>query len=197
MFKRVLMIMTLSLVFFLLAGTASAGSYGGGSVGVEDRRRANVLLITMDDIGWDLLNTGFRHPLYNTMSTPNIQNLMDEGVTFLQGSAEAWCVPTRWELLTGIDVLTNGTEDGLGQIQVGSRFDINTPFLPQYLQATDYITYGSGKNGIAGGGVMELGQTLVGSTATWNPGPTQGWDHALMWPFSQANNQLWCGVWVM
>jgi len=194
-----LLMMTLSLVFSLLAETASAGSYGGGSIGVEDRRRANVLLITMDDIGWDLLNTGFRHPLYSTMSTPNIQNLMDEGVTFLQGSAEAWCAPTRWELLTGLDTLTTGTDDGVSNIESGSRFDVDTPFLPQYLQATDYITYGSGKNGIVGSNVMELGQTLTGSTATWSglDAPTQGWDHALMWPFSKQNNELWCGSLVM
>lgn len=190
---------TISLVFSLLAGTASAGSYGGGSKGVEDRRRANVLLITMDDIGWDLLNTGFRHPLYSSMNTPNIQNLMDEGVTFLQGSAEPWCAPARWELLTGLDTLTTGTDDGVADIAANSRFDVDTPFLPQYLQATDYITYGSGKNGIIGSNVMEIGQTLTGSTATW-PGadaPTQGWDHALMWPHSQHNNELWCGTSVM
>ena len=205
--KRLLIFIIATL---LVCGESIAGSYGGGSTGgYEKARKPNVLLITMDDIGWDALDySPAQHSLLPLagLSTPNIDALRADGVTFVLGQAERWCVATRAELLTGFDVLvTYGDRpenQWLTSSNISGQTDGNTPgipnliqmynkpMLPKYLSDAGYTTYGSGKNGI--GTTGELGQTPNPLTA--EPNAIMGFDHAMMWPFSQGNTQLWCQI---
>lgn len=178
------------LLSFLCSSSALAGSYGGGSVGAAERKRPNILLITLDDIGWDAFSySGADNALLSGMSTPNIDALMADGVTFKHGQVQTWCIPTRVELLTGRDqVTTRGNATLAG-------YDWNTPQVSNYLAASGlYRVYGAGKHGV----LMPNGNTWA--SRTLNVGTTIGgfnngkldYDRALFWPKSQQNNGHWC-----
>lgn len=73
--------------------------------GVNRQEYTNIVLIYVDDMGYgDLASTG--HP---TIRTPNLDRMIDEGVTMTQFySVASLCTPSRAALLTGRYPIRNG-----------------------------------------------------------------------------------------
>ncbi|MFJ4681333.1 arylsulfatase [Kitasatospora sp. NPDC088783] len=71
------------------APTATAPTAGG--------RRPNILLIVLDDLGWNELGCYGQR----VIRTPVVDRLAAEGVRFTQAYANPSCAPTRASLLTG------------------------------------------------------------------------------------------------
>ncbi len=69
-----------------------------GSVHASGAERPNVVVIVTDDQGWgDLSFSGNRN-----LSTPNIDSLARQGVSFDRFYVCPVCSPTRAEFLTGV-----------------------------------------------------------------------------------------------
>ena len=61
--------------------------------------RPNIVLILVDDMGYGDLNC--QNPT-SKIPTPNIDGLAEQGIRFTNAhAAGAWCVPSRYGLLTG------------------------------------------------------------------------------------------------
>jgi arylsulfatase A len=80
------------LLFLLLVGTASLTC--SGQVG---RSQPNVVLILVDDLGWNNVSCYGN----NYLKTPHIDRLAREGIKFNQAYVTHQCTPTRAALLTG------------------------------------------------------------------------------------------------
>lgn len=105
--------------------------------------RPNIILIVADDQGWgDLSFNG------NTnLSTPNIDRLGSEGVSFEHFYVCPVCSPTRAEILTGRYHARGGvyeTSEG------GERLDLDEVTVAKYLKQAGYQTaaYGKWHNGM-------------------------------------------------
>jgi arylsulfatase A-like enzyme len=118
----------------------------------------NVLMVVLDDVGVDLLETYERldvargRPAGQPAPTPAIQRLLaDEGLTFTNAWVSPKCSPTRAQLLTGKFSLRNGigsvvrSEPIESAANPGLSFD--TVLLPQRLAAapTPYSSAAVGK----------------------------------------------------
>ena len=66
--------------------------------------KPNIVIIYADDLGFgDISRYGSLYGTTSASSTPNVDSLADEGVTFTRAhSANAVCTPSRYSLLTGI-----------------------------------------------------------------------------------------------
>lgn len=86
-------VFVLSLLFSLLAFACSSSSES------DQVKKPNIVFILADDMGYGDLGC------YNSESkipTPNIDKLAEQGVRFTNAHAPgAWCVPSRYGLLTG------------------------------------------------------------------------------------------------
>ncbi|WP_273567447.1 sulfatase-like hydrolase/transferase [Maribacter halichondriae] len=101
-------------------------------------KRPNIVLIMADDQGWgDLSISG------NTnLSTPNIDALAKNGVSFENFYVQPVCSPTRAELLTGRSAAKIGvysTSEG------GERFNLGETTLAQIFKKAGYRTAAYGK----------------------------------------------------
>ncbi len=100
--------------------------------------KPNVIIIMSDDQGWgDLSNSG------NTnISTPNIDALAQNGVSFENFYVQPVCSPTRAELLTGRYAARTGvysTSEG------GERFNLGETTIAELFKNTGYKTAAYGK----------------------------------------------------
>ena len=103
----------------------------------------NIIIILTDDQGWgDLSING------NTnISTPNIDKLAENGVTFDRFYVCPVCSPTRAELLTGRYHVRSGVwETGAG----GERMDLDETTIAEVFKQAGYATaaYGKWHNGM-------------------------------------------------
>jgi len=89
-FKRILLIGVVGLLFFFTSGNAFA-------------KPPNIVLILADDLGFT-----DTQPYGSEIPTPNISRLADEGLMFTNYHTAANCSPTRAMLLTGVDCHRNG-----------------------------------------------------------------------------------------
>ena len=96
--------------------------------------RPNVLLILADDLGWSDIGT-----MGGEVSTPNIDALAGEGLTFTDFYNTPRCSPTRASLLTGLYPHQAGVP-GLGQ-PISKR----AVTLPEVLNPAGYATSMVGK----------------------------------------------------
>ena len=115
-----------------------------GSCKKEEKvTRPNVIIIVSDDQGWgDLSVNGNAN-----ISTPNIDNLAESGVTFQHFYVSPVCSPTRAELLTGRYHVRGGvyaTSTG------GERLDLDETTIAEVFQLAGYKTaaYGKWHNGM-------------------------------------------------
>ena len=115
-----------------------------GSCKKEEKvTRPNVIIIVSDDQGWgDLSVNGNAN-----ISTPNIDNLAESGVTFQHFYVSPVCSPTRAELLTGRYHVRGGvyaTSTG------GERLDLDETTIAEVFQSAGYKTaaYGKWHNGM-------------------------------------------------
>ena len=109
----------------------------------EIKTKPNVIIILTDDQGWgDLSGSG------NTnLSTPNIDNLAETGVTFDRFYVSPVCSPTRAELLTGRYHVRGGVYSTSAG---GERLDLDETTIAQVFNNAGYATaaYGKWHNGM-------------------------------------------------
>lgn len=135
-----------ALVLLLVAGSLSIQVRAAGES--EGEKRPNVLLILADDLGYsDLGHYG------SEISTPNIDALAREGISFSNFHAAANCAPSRAMLMTGV----NNHIAGVGTIPEMVPAELqnhpayqgvlsrNTVTIATLLNDTGYHTYLSGK----------------------------------------------------
>ncbi|NQZ76256.1 MAG: arylsulfatase [Ekhidna sp.] len=118
------------------------------SPAVEDFKetRPNILLIMADDMGYSDLGC-----YGGEISTPNIDQLAEEGIRFTQFYNGARCCPTRASLLTGLSPHLTG----MGGMVSGSPAEVPNPYqgylnsncvtLAEVLRPAGYRTYMTGK----------------------------------------------------
>ena len=121
----------LSVAIIFLFGCGSAGD------------KPNVIIILSDDQGWGDLGVSGN----SNLTTPNIDKLAGQGVTFDRFYACAVCSPTRAELLTGRYHPRGGvysTSTG------GERLDLDETTIAEVFRKAGYATaaYGKWHNGM-------------------------------------------------
>jgi arylsulfatase A-like enzyme len=98
----------------------------------------NVVIILADDQGWgDLSHSG-----NGNLSTPHIDQLAIQGVSFDRFYVQPVCSPTRAELLTGRYHLRSGVN---GTSQGQERLDLDEVTLADVFRAAGYATAAFGK----------------------------------------------------
>ncbi len=102
------------------------------------KQQPNVIIIMSDDQGWgDLSNSG------NTnISTPNIDALANNGVSFKNFYVQPVCSPTRAELLTGRYAARTGV---YSTSQGGERFNLGETTIAEIFKNAGYTTAAYGK----------------------------------------------------
>ena len=95
----------------------------------------NILLIVLDDLGYDdtsAINKG-------GLATPNMLDLAQQGVTFRRHYADATCTPSRVAILTGRYPERSGFRP------VGPEIPQEFPTIAEELKGAGYATYLTGK----------------------------------------------------
>ncbi|XP_053214261.1 arylsulfatase J-like [Panonychus citri] len=106
-----------------------------------NHERPNILLIIVDDLGWDDLSyTG-----NDFISTPNIDTLAKEGVKLSNYYVQPICSPSRSSLLSGYHPIQTGMQHSV--IAGDEPWGLSEQFqiLPQYLKSLNYSTHLIGK----------------------------------------------------
>ena len=108
------------------------------------RRRPNVIIWLMDDVGF-----GHLSPYGGLVEMPALQRLVDRGVRFSNAHVTPLCAPTRACLLTGRNHHTNHMGSlprwTVGVGEQDSRIPRENGFLSEMLLAAGYATYCVGK----------------------------------------------------
>ena len=101
-------------------GTAIAGATSAMDT-TATSRKPNILVISVDDLGFNLV--GFRANAANNSDvvTPSIDQLAGEGIVMDRFYATPWCAPSRGALQTGRSM---GTEECL---ELGSQRPLRGP----------------------------------------------------------------------
>jgi len=127
----------------------------------QEKQLPNIIYILADDLGRGLISANGQ----DIISTPNIDRLAVEGMQFTHAYSQAYCLPSRASLLTGLhDCHSNGWSEVKGgdwilYVEEKITFDevinkINKAhfkipdeevFLPQLLQQAGYTTAQVGK----------------------------------------------------
>ena len=109
----------------------------------ETTLQPNIVLIMTDDQGWGDLSINGN----SNLSTPNIDNLAETGVTFNRFYVCPVCSPTRAELLTGRYHVRGGV---YSTSRGGERLDIDETTIAEVFKKAGYSTaaYGKWHNGM-------------------------------------------------
>jgi len=133
-----LQLLVILLFSLLLSSCKNEASAPNSRTDEPAEKKPNIVLIVADDQGWgDLSSTG------NTnLSTPNIDALAENGVSFENFYVQPVCSPTRAELLTGrhfprLDVFD--TSAG------GERINLGETTIAEILKKAGYSTAAYGK----------------------------------------------------
>ena len=101
----------------------------------QDLTQPNILLIVVDDLGYDdtsAINS-------SGLPTPNIKQLAQQGVTFRRHYADATCTPSRVAILTGRYPERSGFRP------VGPEIPAEFSTIAEQLSTAGYATYLTGK----------------------------------------------------
>ena len=132
-----------SLKIFLLTIICYSCQDGPKENPIVKTQHPNIILIMADDQGWgDLSHSG------NTnLSTPNIDALGNNGVSFEHFYVQAVCSPTRAELLTGRYAARTGVYSTSAG---GERFNLGETTIAEIFKQAGYKTaaYGKWHNGM-------------------------------------------------
>jgi len=143
---------------------------------VNEKRMPNIVFIYADDLGYgDLSSYGATE-----LSTPNIDNLANNGIKFTNGYAtSATCSPSRYALLTGTYPWRNKN----AKILPGTApllIDTAQVTLPKILKTQGYHT------GIVGKWHLGLGTGNVNWNTQISPGPNEvGFDYSYIMAATQ------------
>ncbi len=138
--------------------------------------KPNIIIIYADDLGYG--DVGFNN--VNTIKTPNLDKLANNGVRFTNGYAtSATCTPSRYALLTGMYPWRKKD----AKILPGTApliIDTNQITLPKLLKEKGYQT------GIVGKWHLGLGSGKVNWNEKITPGPNEvGFDHSYIMAATQ------------
>jgi arylsulfatase A-like enzyme len=118
-----LMVLVVATLTAVSSGSTFSAAQRGNAAGQNPNRRPNILLIIMDDVGFDVTTdmypgligdlakkygpAGLNHPQYRSIngspaSTPNLDRLAEQGMVFTNTWAQPFCSPTRASILTGL-----------------------------------------------------------------------------------------------
>ena len=132
----------------LALGLTACSKDGSLSSEVKVEQPRNVLLIVADDLGYaDIQSYG------GEISTPNIDSIAAQGVTFNRFYTSTTCSPTRAMLLTGADNHLVGlgnmfetlADSQLGQPGYEGHLNKRFPTIAEILRDAGYHTYMAGK----------------------------------------------------
>jgi arylsulfatase B len=120
------------------------GPVGEGQATVaEASLGGNVLVVLLDDVGIDMLTS--RAASAGGASTPTLDGLAAEGVTFTRAYAQPVCSPTRASLLTGRAPHQHGIGSQTKYGQRGWVLQESELTLPEALRAAPYTSAAIGK----------------------------------------------------
>ena len=126
--------------FFIVAiGISIACWFISSSVLAIETARPNVILIMVDDLGYNDLS-GFGHP---EIKTPVLDQLASEGVRLTNYYAGASvCTPSRMALLTGCYAVRMGWEQGVVGYKMGLRDGLHpvAVTMAEVFQEAGYVT---------------------------------------------------------
>jgi arylsulfatase len=106
-------------------------------------KRPNILYILIDDVGFGQMgNRTLNHVI--GVSTPNINQLAEEGLSLTRMYTEPSCTPTRTAMLTGRHPIRTGLKEVKGVI-VGEGLPASEVTLAEVLSAAGYRTSHVGK----------------------------------------------------
>ena len=149
------MMLSIRLLVLLMTTLALAGC--ANAPGDPPRSRPNVVIVLADDMGYG--DPGCFHAS-SRIKTPNINRLAREGMRFVDAhSPGAWCVPSRYGLLTGQYPFR------VGKFHVGREavLDVGQVTLASFLQRQGYSTAMVGKWHLGfDGGPKTTGEDLHG-----------------------------------
>ncbi len=112
-----------------IAAIGPAVTVGASAASAKSKRKPNILLILVDDLGERSLSC-----FGSTAPTPNMDRLAREGMVFRNAHAAPMCAPTRDEMFTG-----------LSRARFKGRPDAETSFFTNHLQTCGYATGMAGK----------------------------------------------------
>ena len=115
----------------------------GCSQNVEITQKPNIIIIMTDDQGWGDLSLNGN----TSLSTPNIDQLAEDGVSFERFYVSSVCSPTRAELLTGRYHVRGGVYSTSAG---GERLDLDETTIAEVFKDVGYQTaaYGKWHNGM-------------------------------------------------
>jgi len=116
------------------------------SDGIETtKENANILTIILDDAGWGDFSFHSTDPWYG-LSTPNMDNLMSEGLYFSNYYTQSLCTPARGSLMTGRWTWVLGLQKRRVFLTcMDSRLSWEYPTYGELLKQRDYTNYFFGK----------------------------------------------------
>ena len=125
---------------FLKLTVLGAASMLSGNLMADERKKPNVLFISLDDMNdWISSLGGYSGKVY----TPNLERLGRKGVTFTNAhSSSTSCNPSRTAILTGLRPSTTGIYNN-GQWWRPALPGVVT--IPEYLRKNGYRVQGGGK----------------------------------------------------
>lgn len=121
----------------LAAKAAAAAAIDASRDGLE---RPNILVVVVDDLGWK--DIGFHDPAF---STPNLDEMVAEGVELSTFYAAPTCTPSRAQLMTGRYNFRTGMQDSVLHSTEPRGVPLTETFLGEKLQAAGYSTAMVGK----------------------------------------------------
>jgi len=161
---RALLLSALAVMGLLLqAGCGNSSSVNGATSAnassPTSASRPNVVVILADDLGYsDLSSFG------SEISTPNIDQLAQQGRIFTNFHATPLCATSRADLLTGADhhlvgmgTLPESTYFYAGDANYKGNLTANALTVAQVLHDNGYHTYMAGKWHLGGGGPVQWG----------------------------------------
>lgn len=139
--------------------SSPAGGSNSSNPSSGSSSRPNVLLILVDDLGYSDLGA-----FGSEISTPNIDQLAQEGKILTNFHATPLCATSRAELLTGADhhlvgmgTLPESTYFYAGDANYKGNLTDNTLTVAQVLHDSGYHTYMAGKWHLGAGGPVKWG----------------------------------------
>ena len=109
----------------------------------NDGKRPNIVYILLDDIGYGEIGTPGLTPSRG-YSTPNIDAISRQGMTFYRMYTEPSCTPTRVSMMTGRYPIRTGTTEAKATI-AGDGLSAEEVTIAEILQEAGYYTSHVGK----------------------------------------------------